>query len=239
MHPRPCSCRPPCKCMTVWAGRNVGPRTPSGTGADLDQHGGAGVPGATDRRGRRVAAVWRAGRRRRPSGSAPCRARHTNAHRQAGGRSVGSGCRATARRQVPGQIEPRPVRVLLVTIPTTTTVMIAPMVATTIELMSKGPSIGLLLKRTLARKPPTKRADDAEHDVPDDTETLVTLDEEAGQIPGDRAEDDPRDDAHFVPPSPCRASHPPAGVYVSRNSGSAINVAGPSPRADYARARAA
>ena len=34
--------------------------------------------------------------------------------------------------------------------------MIAPIVATTIELTSNGPSIGLVLNRTLARKPPTR-----------------------------------------------------------------------------------
>ena len=33
--------------MTVWAGGNVGPRTPSGTGADFSQHGAAEVAGAT------------------------------------------------------------------------------------------------------------------------------------------------------------------------------------------------
>src|SRR4051794_26842154 len=45
-----------------------------------------------------------------------------------------------------------------------------------------------------------ERADDAEHDVPDDTQTLVTLDEEPGEIPGNGAEHDPRDDAHGVKP---------------------------------------
>ena len=57
--------------------------------------------------------------------------------------------------------------------------MIAPIVATTIELMSNGPSMGLLLNRTLARKPPTSAPTMPEHDVSDDTEALVTRDEEA------------------------------------------------------------
>src|SRR5439155_3265752 len=45
------------------------------------------------------------------------------------------------------------------------------------------------------------RADDAEHDVPDDAEALVTPDEETGQVAGDRAEHDPGNDAHELPPS--------------------------------------
>src|SRR6476661_854485 len=55
-------------------------------------------------------------------------------------------------------------------------------------------------------------ADDTQDDVSDDTETLVTLDEEPGEISGDRANDDPRNDAHSKPPSQVRASHPLAGV---------------------------
>jgi hypothetical protein len=43
-----------------------------------------------------------------------------------------------------------------------------------------------------------ERADDAKHDVPDDPETLVTSDEEPGQIPCDRAKHDPRNDAHSI-----------------------------------------
>src|SRR3954451_22453034 len=38
------------------------------------------------------------------------------------------------------------------------------------------------------------RADDAEHDMTDDPESFVALDEEAGQVAGNRAEDDPRND---------------------------------------------
>jgi hypothetical protein len=33
--------------------------------------------------------------------------------------------------------------------------------------------------------------------VTDDAKTLVTLDQEPGQVPGDGAEHDPRDDAHL------------------------------------------
>ena len=80
---------------------------------------------------------------------------------------------------------------------TTTTVMIAPMVATTIELMSSGPSIGFAVEQHAGEEAADERADDAEHDVPDDAEALVALDEEAGQVAGDRAEDDPRNDAHL------------------------------------------
>src|SRR5258705_8403299 len=50
-----------------------------------------------------------------------------------------------------------------------------------------------------------ERADDAQDDVSDDTEALVTLDEEPGEIPGDRAKDDPRNDAHSY-------LHPSAGL---------------------------
>ena len=66
----------------------------------------------------------------------------------------------------------------------------------------------------------------------DDAEAFVTLDEEAGEIAGDRAEDDPRDDVHEVTSIPTRASHPPAGVFCIPKSG-VVNVALDVPRADY------
>jgi hypothetical protein len=50
-----------------------------------------------------------------------------------------------------------------------------------------------------------ERADDAKDDVPDDPETLVTLDEEPGQISGDRAKHDPRNDAHSATSIPIDA----------------------------------
>ena len=90
--------------------------------------------------------------------------------------------------------------------------MIAPIVATTIELMSNAAVDRLAVEQDAGEEAADERADDAEDDVSDDTEALVTLDEEPGEIPGDRAEDDPRDDAHSKPPSHVRASHPPAGV---------------------------
>ena len=90
--------------------------------------------------------------------------------------------------------------------------MIAPIVATTIELTSNGPSMGLRVEQDTGEEAADERADDAQDDVSDDTEALVTLDEEPGEIPGDRAKDDPRNDAHSKPPSQVRASHPLAGV---------------------------
>src|SRR4051812_17292069 len=51
-------------------------------------------------------------------------------------------------------------------------------------------------------------ADDPEHDVPDDTESLVTCDEQTGEIPGDRAEDDPCDDTHTLTSVPIAGLSP-------------------------------
>ena len=76
--------------------------------------------------------------------------------------------------------------------------MMAPTVAATIELRSSAPSIGSEPSKAPARKSADECADDAQDDVPDDTETLVTLDEEPGQVPGDSAEHQPRDDAHLI-----------------------------------------
>src|SRR4029079_11344449 len=69
---------------------------------------------------------------------------------------IGQDAELALRGEEPGQTAPRPVRERPVTAFTTTTVMIAPMVATTIELRSNGPSIGCELNSTPARKPPTR-----------------------------------------------------------------------------------
>src|SRR5688572_3220755 len=71
---------------------------------------------------------------------------------------------------------------------------------------------GIGVEQDAGKESADERADDTEHDVSDDAETFVTLDEETGEVPGDGAEDDPRNDAHSLPPSPMRASHPLAGV---------------------------
>ena len=75
------------------------------------------------------------------------------------------------------------------------------MVATTMELMSNGPSIGWVLKRTLAQETADECAHDPKNDVTDHAESLVALHQEAREVAGDRAKDDPGDDAHEVPPS--------------------------------------
>src|SRR3954470_4988325 len=54
------------------------------------------------------------------------------------------------------QIGPRPTRLRPITALTTTTVITAPMTATTIELMSNGPLMGSLLNSAPARNPPTR-----------------------------------------------------------------------------------
>ena len=79
------------------------------------------------------------------------------------------------------------------------------MTETTIELMSNGAVDRLGVEQDTGQEAADEGADDAKHDVPDDAEPLVTLDEEAGEVPGDGAEDDPRDDAH--------------GVYLRPNAG--------------------
>jgi len=45
-------------------------------------------------------------------------------------------------------------------------------------------------------EPANEGADDAEHDVPDHAIALITLDEEPGNVAGNRAEDQPREDVH-------------------------------------------
>ena len=90
--------------------------------------------------------------------------------------------------------------------------MIAPMTATTIELTSSAPSIGLRVEQHAGEEAADEGADDAEDDVADDAVALVTLDDEAGEIAGDGAEDDPGDDAHSsYLHSPSQALHPLAG----------------------------
>ena len=163
---------------------NVGPRTPSGTRADSIQHRRSsrairtGAPGA--QRCSRMASATSVGDIRR--------ARRTPA-------PVG---RAFDSRVGLGQTVLRP---RLVTMLTTTTTRIAPIIATTIELRSNGPSIGLVLNRTLARNPPTRAPTMPRTMCPMTPSPSSPRDEEAGQVAGDRAEDDPRDDAHSLPPS--------------------------------------
>ncbi len=80
-----------------------------------------------------------------------------------------------------------------------TTTMIAPTTEMTIVLRSSGPWIGsFTFRSTPARKPPSKRADDTEHDMANDPEPLVALDEEPGEIAGDRAKHDPGDQVHVL-----------------------------------------
>src|SRR5215213_158483 len=61
-------------------------------------------------------------------------------------------------------------------------------------------------------------AHDPENDVTDDSETLVTLDKEAREVAGDRAEDQPGNDAHKSSSIPPRDLHPPAGCLPSLKS---------------------
>ena len=75
-----------------------------------------------------------------------------------------------------------------------------------------------------------ERADDAEHDVPDDAHALVTLDEHAGKVAGDGAEHDPCNDTHedYLHPN---STQGPVGLshrFVDPGGGS--NYAGPPAR---------
>jgi len=81
-----------------------------------------------------------------------------------------------------------------------------------------------------------ERADDAEHDVTDHAEALVTLDQEPGEIPGDRAEDDPRDDAHLFL-HPMRAV-PAISIPFHPEVRDGVNVSGRVALRDYADAAA-
>jgi hypothetical protein len=79
----------------------------------------------------------------------------------------------------------------------TTTTMMAPMWRPRSN-WSSAPSIGSEPSKGTGKESADECADDAQDDVPDDTETLVTLDEEPGQVPGDGAEHQPRDDVHLI-----------------------------------------
>lgn len=63
------------------------------------------------------------------------------------------------------------------------------------------PEVERTLDRIRAKQSPSQEtshqgADDAEQDVTDDPEALIAPDEEAGEVAGDRSQDDPRNDAH-------------------------------------------
>src|SRR6185503_593106 len=60
---------------------------------------------------------------------------------------------------------------------------------------------------------------DAKHDVPDHAEALVTTDEEAGEIAGDGAEHDPRNDAHQVTSVPSSVGCPSGDVGTLARTG--------------------
>src|SRR3954452_17465698 len=189
--------------MTI-VGWNVGPRTPSGTGTDCGQDGGryvASVPAATTQG---VASSWH---ERHPGDLADGVAKR-NA-RRAGGRFAiqvpGHPGKWLLDRAAPGARAPgdhpdhedrddRADR------------------RNDDRADVEGAVDRMAVEQDAGEETADESADDAEHDVPDDAESFVTCDEKAGEIPGDGAEDDPRDDAHSVPPSPSRASHPTAGV---------------------------
>src|SRR3954454_2519627 len=189
--------------MTI-VGWNVGPRTPSGTGTDCRQDGGryvASVPPATTKG---VASSWH--ERHRVDLSDGIAKRNA---RRAGGRFVV---------QVPG----RPGKWLLDrAAPGTRAPGDHPDHEDRDDRADgrnddradvEGAVDRVTVEQHAREEAADQRAHDPEHDVPDDPESLVTADEKTREIPGDRAEDDPCDDAHTVPPSPSRASHPPAGV---------------------------
>ncbi len=79
---------------------------------------------------------------------------------------------------------------------TTQTVRMAPTVAVTMDEMSSAPSTGFVPSRCPGQEASDQGTHDAEQDMPDDAQTLVPADEEAGQVAGDRAEHDPRKNAH-------------------------------------------
>src|SRR5687768_954384 len=82
-----------------------------------------------------------------------------------------------------------------------------------------------------------ERADDPEHDVSDDAETLVTLDKEPGQVPGDGADDDPRENAHAAYLHPHAGLSPACWGSFAPKSGLGITLALAARRADYDGAR--
>src|SRR4051812_8129860 len=61
-------------------------------------------------------------------------------------------------------------------------------------------------EQSAGEDPADERSDDAEHDMTDDAETLVSADKEARQVTGDRTKHDPGNDAHPKPPSLRRKS---------------------------------
>src|SRR4029079_8335428 len=70
-------------------------------------------------------------------------------------------------------------------------------------------------------------ADDAEDDVSDDPQAFVATNEEAGQITGNRAEDDPRNDAHPSTSTPFPVNGPAetgCGATVAVGRGRTGNV---------------
>src|SRR4051794_33195875 len=84
-------------------------------------------------------------------------------------------------------------------------------------------------------------ADDAEHDVPDDTQALVTADQQTREITGDRAQHDPRNDAHAAVLRPrwldggrvaaTVARAPPWGGYIGGRGGCRCLTPSPGPSA--------
>ena len=119
------------------------------------------------------------------------------------------------------QTGPLPVRVRPVTMLTTTTVRIGADGRDDDRADVERAVDRLRVEQDAGQEAADEGADDAEHDVSDDAETLVTLDDEPGEIPGDGAEDDPRDDAHAAYlRSPCAGLAPACwGSAPSRNPG--------------------
>src|SRR6185503_4981185 len=82
-------------------------------------------------------------------------------------------------------------------------------------------------------EPADETTDDAEHDVPDHAEALVTLDEVPGEPAGDRADHQPRDDSHgsFPPMQFARRGHRASGLFPRSSRGRYVVAAGRSPAA--------
>src|SRR5436190_22789163 len=146
MHRRNEGSQRPCILISIRASRVV--RRLERRPPDPQWHGDRLTPacprasrGRTRCGGAGVAVAWRPGQ---PLTAAP----KLDTKRAPTPAGVGAPDDARSRRQTV-------LRVRLVTRLTSTTTMIAPMVATTIEVMSSGPSI-LILKIALARKPPTR-----------------------------------------------------------------------------------
>src|SRR5215210_7613492 len=85
----------------------------------------------------------------------------------------------------------------------------------------------MAVEENAREEPADERADDPENDVTDHAEALVTADEEAGEIPGNRAEDDPGNQTHgFRPPSQ-------SGALCSPGVGTVRMIEWASRRLDY------